>query len=82
MSRNIQFRTPKQENEARLVEGMADKNGVYNMSYTHTVQTISGTTTEVCSLLTRRWLQRFYKIRSSLFGRILKEKKSTLMMES
>lgn len=25
MSRNIQFRTPKQENEARLVEGMADK---------------------------------------------------------
>lgn len=25
MSKNIQFRTPKQENEARLVSGMADK---------------------------------------------------------
>lgn len=31
MSRNIQFRTPKQENEARLVEGMADKKMEYTI---------------------------------------------------
>ena len=61
MAKTIQFRAPIQENEARLVAGIADKGRRTQYELYAYAPITFGTTIGVCSSLTIMRRQRFYR---------------------